>query len=78
MKFGPLKGVEMSKEDLISQSFNCTDCGAIYKLNHNEIQESRYCPFCKGSAMEDFDENDMAWEPDFDDSIGDNDEEEWD
>ena len=65
----------MSNDDLIVQSFNCTECGAMFKLHHNEVQESKYCPFCGSFATEVFDEDKMPWEPDFDDSL---DDEEWD
>lgn len=68
----------MSNDDLITQAYNCNDCGAIFKIHHNEVQDANFCSFCSGNISEVFDEDDLPWEPDFDDSIGDDDEEEWD
>lgn len=65
----------MSNDDLIIQSYNCVECGAMFKLHHNEIQESTHCPFCGEKSLEIIDEDSMPWVPDFDDSI---DDEEWD
>jgi Zn finger protein HypA/HybF involved in hydrogenase expression len=65
----------MSNDDLIIESFNCTDCGTMFKLHHNEIQESQFCPFCGNSSIEAFDGDEMPWEPNFDDPFNDK---EWD
>jgi hypothetical protein len=47
----------------------------MFKLHHNELQESTHCSFCGEKSLEIVDEDSMPWEPDFDDSI---DDEEWD
>jgi hypothetical protein len=64
----------MSKENLIQQSFSCPDCGSLFEIYHNEIQECVYCCFCnRDSLIETFDEN-TPYTPDFDDSL---DDKEW-
>jgi hypothetical protein len=62
----------MSKENLIKQSFTCVDCGSLFEIYHNEIQECTYCCFCNNDDLliESFDEN-IPYTQDFNDSLDD-------
>jgi len=42
--------------------FECQECGAQFNVQHEEINEPEYCPFCSEKIVYEEDEEEPDWD----------------
>lgn len=38
-------------ENLIQENVTCEECAAVMEIHHNEVQDLKFCPFCRYETL---------------------------